>query len=490
MLEKMSPLEKKRTSYQPKLPDLFMDLQGVCFEGGKKLTLDKEVMKLFPKSVSLVSQKLKKGKGKKTSLKIGALFSGGQAPGGHNVLAGIFDTKAELFGFLNGSKGLLENQFKKIETIDSFRNQGGFHLLSSSRDKIESKEQLEKARKTCEENELDGLVIIGGDDSNTNAAILAEYFLKHDCRTKVIGVPKTIDADLSSKEIEISFGFDSATKTYMEIIGNIAKDALSSKKYYHFIKLMGRSASHITLECALKTKPNLAFISEERSSLKEVIQEIVDLIIERSKKGKNYGVILIPEGLIEFVSGLKESLKDEKLEKDDHGNLLLSKIQTEKVLIKLVKEELKKKGFEGPFHTQEHFLGYEGRSCLPSNFDANYCYSLGILSALAIREGLTGMIASIQGLKKRSASWQMKMVPIIQLIQMEERLGKLKPVIQKTLVNLKGASYQRYLKEKNSWKTEDLYENPGPIQFFGSEEFTDSVPVLLEERGAFPRRST
>lgn len=320
---------------------------------------------------------------------------------------------------------------------------------------------------------LDGLVIIGGDDSNTNAAILAEYFLNEGCRTKVIGVPKTIDADLRSEEIEISFGFDSAVKTYAELIGNIARDALSSKKYYHFIKLMGRSASHITLECALLTQPNLAFIGEEK---RDVIKQIADLIEKRGALEKNYGVILLPEGLIEFMPELIQGID---VQKDPHGNIELSKIQTEKLIIELVQKELKKRGYQGKFETQEHFFGYEGRSCMPTNFDANYCYALGKLASIAVREGLTGVICAIQNLKEEVSKWKMKMIPIVGLMHLEERLGKEKPVIKKTLVDLKGKIFIQFASSRKKWELEDQYLYPGPIQFFGDEETTDSVPLTL-----------
>ncbi len=469
----LSPLHEKRKKYQPKIPDL---LSGeVHFEkvaGGKP----KEALRnFFPKTFEMPSFILKRGQGKNRNLKVGVVFSGGPASGGHNVLAGIYDSGAKVIGFLGGPSGIVENRFKEILEIDPFRNQGGFDLLGTGRTKIETEEQFAASLKTCNEHHLDGLIIIGGDDSNTNAAFLAEYFLQKGCKTQVIGVPKTIDGDLRSVDIEISFGFDSASKTYAELIGNIARDALSAKKYYHFIKLMGRSASHITLECALKTQPNLALIGEERRSLSQIVGQITDLIIHRFEAGKSYGVILIPEGLIEFVS----ELGDLPVERDPHGNIELSKIQTEKILIDLVQKELKKRFFKGKFNVQAHFFGYEGRCCMPSNFDANYGYALGKLALLAVREGLTGVICSIQHLRERAEKWTLKMIPILQLMHMEMRLGKEKPVIKKALVDVNHEKFIKFSHQRRAWEIEDRYLYPGPIQFFGDVELTDSVPLTL-----------
>lgn len=470
----LSLLQKRRLEYIPQIPEMLSHLEEACFEKveGKRTT--SELQELFPHLSQGSSYKLKRGKGKLRPIKVGVVFSGGQAAGGHNVIAGIFDAGAEIIGFLNGPSGIIQNQSKKIADISLYRNQGGFDLIGSGRDKIEKEEDLAASLKTCKEHHLDGLVIIGGDDSNTNAAFLAEYFLKHGCKTCVIGVPKTIDGDLRSDDIEISFGFDSATKTYAELIGNIARDALSAKKYYHFIKLMGRSASHIALECAILTQPNFTLISEERLSLKEIVGKISDLILQRAKIGKNYGIILIPEGLIEFVPELNELAQSLSLEKDPHGNIELSKIQTEKLIIDLVKKE-----FKGKFNAIDHFFGYEGRSCMPTNFDANYCYALGKLAAISVREALTGVICSIQNLKLSPKKWEMKMVPLIQLMYFEMRSGKKKAVIKKTLVDIKSKAYVNFTTSRKSWELEDQYSSPGPIQFFGDPELSDSVPKCL-----------
>ncbi len=476
----ISPLQKKRLEYKPCLPDGLQDLRQVCF---KKISGSRKppeaLRELFPQTFDADSYQLQKGKGQNHFPKIGVFFSGGQAAGGHNVIAGLCDAGAQVIGFLDGPNGVIQNRWTEILEIEKYRNQGGFDLIGSGRTKIETEAQLEAAFKTCQGHDLDGLVVIGGDDSNTNAAILAEFFLKKSCKTRVVGVPKTIDGDLRSDEIEMSFGFDSACKTYAELIGNIARDALSSKKYYHFIKLMGRSASHVALECALATQPNLTLISEERKSLAQIVTEIADLVCSRFEAGKEYGIILIPEGLIEFVPELNDLAKDLKLEKDPHGNLQVSQIQTEKWIIDLVKKELKKREFKGSFSTQDHFLGYEGRACLPTNFDANYCYALGRLAFTAIREGLTGVICAIQHLKKNPREWQMKMIPLVHLMHLEVRSGKEKPVIKKFIVDLKGKSFIHFSRLRKAWEIEDRYRYPGPIQFFGDSELTDSTPLSL-----------
>lgn len=514
-------LQKKRLEYIPQVPSVLQKISESVFRRQMQDPKNASHLRhLFPKSWEQKGAELVSGNGKKTPLRIGIFFSGGQAPGGHNVIAGVWDTiqkistSSQLIGFLNGPSGVINKKWRylKAPEIDAVRNMGGFDLIGSGRTKIETQEQFASCMQTCFELTLDGLVVIGGDDSNTNAATLAEFFLANDCPTKVVGVPKTIDGDLRSEEIEISFGFDSACKTYAESIGNIARDAASSKKYYHFIKLMGRSASHITLECALATHPNLALIGEEGKSLEACVLEIADLILARKEEGKEHGVILVPEGLLEFIpemkaligelnqllakgenqdhlkakskalfSTLPEKIQTQLLfDRDPHGNVALSQIETEFLLIELVKEELKKRSYEGKFSPVAHFFGYEGRSCYPSNFDADYCYTLGIMAALAIRDEITGVICAIQGLSLEKEEWRCSLVPILQLMHMEERKGALKPVIKKALVDLEGKPFLEFAKKRKGWETEDHYYSPGPMQFFGDKELTDSVPLLLK----------
>ena len=521
----VSALQKKRLEYKPSIPQLLKDLKKVGFyPASSKKAPHENLKKLFPHTFSSAPHQLKEAHHPHSKpLKVGFVFSGGQAAGGHNVAAALFDAlhsfdpKSELIGFLGGPSGIIDNEWRRIESkeLSLYRNQGGFDLVGSGRTKIQTEGQLASALKTVCHHKLDGLVIIGGDDSNTNAAILAEYFLDKGCPTRVIGVPKTIDGDLQTEDIEISFGFDSACKTYAELIGNIARDALSAKKYYHFIKLMGRSASHIALECALATQPNLTLIGEERKGIDQIVSEIADLIANRFKAGKEYGVVLVPEGLIEFIPEVKEIIQElnrilakdgstepqnglsEKLKKrfesfpekirkqllldrDPHGNVQVSQIETEVLLMDLVKKELKKRGdYKGKFKAQEHFLGYEGRSCMPTNFDANYCYALGTIAALAIRDNLTGMIASVQHLARPAGEWRCKMAPIVQMMDFEMRSGKEKPVIQKALVDLSGKPFNRFAKMRKSWEIEDHYQYPGPIQFFGDPALTDSAPLIL-----------
>ena len=508
MISEISLLQRKRLEYEPPVPKALRNLRALSLHPAKGRKAPAEnLRKLFPKTFDLLPCEVGEGRGKPGPLSVGVVFSGGQAAGGHNVVAGIWDALREfggesrLIGFLDGPSGIVENRWRELKKgdVDGVRNLGGFDLIGSGRTKIESAEQMESSLETCRQLALDGLVVVGGDDSNTNAAILAEFFLQRDCKTGVIGVPKTIDGDLRSDEIEISFGFDCAAKTFSELIGNIARDAISGKKYYHFIKLMGRSASHIALECALATQPNLTFIGEEGKSLSETVKEIASLIRRRKQVGKEYGIILVPEGLIEFFPEMKtliaelnagrtlgegtqkffaalpEKIRNQLLlERDPHGNIAVSQIETEQLLMELVKEEL-----QGEFSALGHFFGYEGRSCLPSNFDAAYCHALGLLAAMAVRDGLTGMICAIQNMRKSVDEWQAKMVPLIQLIHMETRKGKEKPVIQKALVDLKGSAFEKFSRLRKSWEIEDQYRYPGPIQFFGGKELTDSIPLSL-----------
>lgn len=521
----MNMLQKKRQSFLPLVPPLLRNLAEVRFyERQKAKEISSQISSLFPKTGAQKAEELGMGKGENRKLRIGVFFSGGQAPGGHNVITGIWDAiremdpSSELIGFLDGPSGLIEKKYRVLKSaeIDAVRNMGGFDLIGSGRTKIETLEQMSSSLQTCLSFSLDGLIVIGGDDSNTNAAILAEYFLQEGCKTKVIGVPKTIDGDLRSEEIEISFGFDSACKTYAEMIGNIGKDALSARKYYHFIKLMGRSASHIALECALATHPNLVLIGEEQKGLEAIVKEIADLICKRKEAGKEFGIVLIPEGLIEFIpemksliaelnqclltedskavqerlsshnkalfSSLPEKIRTQLLfDRDSHGNVALSQIETEFLLIELVKNELKKRpSYTGHFHPISHFFGYEGRACYPSNFDANYCYTLGKLAAVAVRDERTGFICAVQHLKKSVDQWKLSLVPIVQLMHMEERKGKQKPVIRKALVDLQGAVFTHFCKQRKGWEMDDAYCSPGPIQFFGDNDLVNATPLILQ----------
>jgi pyrophosphate--fructose-6-phosphate 1-phosphotransferase len=535
-MREISPLEKLRLKYEPAIPSFLKKISSITFEKSNVfLPVNEKLQKLFPNTYKAGLVSLKEGSKKDSfPLKIGVVFSGGQAPGGHNVIAGLFDAISSLhkdsilYGFLDGPSGIVENKHIKItkELIAKYRNVGGFDLIGSGRTKIETKDQLAASLKTVKELKLDGLVIIGGDDSNTNAAILAEYFLQNKCETAVAGVPKTIDGDLRSEHILTPFGFDTACKVYSEMIGNIAKDALSAKKYYHFIKLMGRSASHIALECALKTAPNYTFIGEEvakeKKTLKQLINELTDLICKRALNNKNYGVILIPEGLIEFIPEIKllikelnsllptieektlKSLKekivhllskeakttfeslDEKiqdqllLDRDPHGNIQVSKIDTEKLLIEGVKKELKKRSdFKGKFNGQDHFFGYEGRASFPSNFDANYCYALGFIAASLIKVKLTGYICAVYNLTASFEKWEAKAVPIVDLMHLEIRSGEEKPVIKKALVDLNGKAYKHFALKRKLFEMEDNYLSAGPLQFYGEKEITDSLPLSL-----------
>ncbi len=448
-----------------------------------------------------------------TPLRVGVLFSGGQAAGGHNVITGLVDAlkkfsqESRLFGFLGGPSGIISNTYQELTetSVASFRNTGGFDLIGSGRTKIETDEQLASCLRACQELRLDGLVIIGGDDSNTNAAILAEYFLGKECLTRLIGIPKTIDGDLTSDQIVASFGFDTACRVYSEMIGNICQDALSAKKYTHFIKLMGRSASHIALECALKTHPNLTFIGEEGGSLASCVTTITDLVVKRSKLGKNYGVILIPEGLIEFFPEIQELIQrlNQKTpltgscqelflslpesiqrqlqnERDPHGNVQVAQIETEQLLIELVQHELRQRfEFKGKFTPMRHFFGYEGRAAFPTNFDANYCYSLGTVAALLIAHKKTGYIATVEKLDRPVAEWKVGASPITSLMHLEMRKGALKPVIKKRLVDLDGKPFQLFKSLRKSWSIEDDYRSPGPIQFSGEDGLINAPPLSI-----------
>lgn len=547
-MQSHSPLQHLRLQYQPALPSLLEKVD--CLELLPQASPPPPLIikELFPATAGQPAVFF--GRGSKQNfpaLNVGVVLSGGQAPGGHNVIAGLFDALKKmhpgstLTGFCNGPAGILKNERIEIteDLLASYRNQGGFDIIGSGRTKIETPEQFAAAADTVKSLKLDGLVIIGGDDSNTNAAFLAEYFKQQGIAASVVGVPKTIDGDLKNEFIEISFGFDTATKIYSEIIGNIQKDAISSKKYYHFIKLMGRSASNIALECALKTHPNLTLIGEEvaekKLSLKDIVAVIVDMVCVRAAADRDYGVILIPEGLIEFISDIKEMIQDLNhllppsqphakkldalpshqgrldylaafltkssldsllelpeeiqkqllLERDAHGNVQVSKIETERLLIDLVEKELlllKKQGrYKGKFNPQPQFCGYEGRSALPSNFDCNYCYALGYASALLLQNGKTGYMACIKDLHLPAKEWKIMGIPITGMLHQDMREGKRKIVIKKALVDLKGAPFREFCEmRKTTGVAEDDYLSPGPIQFSGPVEISDAISLTLD----------
>lgn len=532
----MTPLQQARLLYQPRLPRLFQRIDLLSFqeEGGPTGAIAEvdRLRSLFPYLFGQPKLLAEKGEQRDhhQPLRIGVVLSGGQAAGGHNVIAGLHDAllalhpDSRLFGFLGGPSGIVENQFLEVTELllCDYRNQGGFDMIGSGRTKIETPEQLAQSLDTLRLLNLNGLVVIGGDDSNTNAAVLGEYLLAHGEAIAVIGVPKTIDGDLKSSEVEVSFGFDTACKVYAELIGNLMRDALSAKKYTHFVKLMGRSASHIALECALQTHPNLTLIGEEiaakGTTLKQITSELTDLIVRRAAEEKNYGVVLIPEGVIEFIpevgqlireinsalaegvaaeteaviqrltppsalcfQALPRHIREQLLEdRDPHGNVQVSHIATEQLFIEAVKEELSTRtDFTGKFSPIAHFFGYEGRSALPSNFDADYCYGLGHVAALLISEGKTGYMAALQNLCEPPEEWQPAAIPLTSMMRLEERKGREKPVIVKSLVDLQGAPFVHFAQARSKWAGEDDYHSPGPIQFFGERELTDTIPITL-----------
>ncbi len=533
-MENQSFLQSHRLSYRPQIPPLLRDLNCLSLVEEKGDPRE-DLKELFPNTYAFAPLSLKKGAQEKTPpLKIGVVLSGGQAPGGHNVICGLFDAmkqlnpSSELLGFIGGPSGILKNACFPLsaDAIDSFRNSGGFDMIGAGRTKIETAEQFKAARATLEKHKLNGLVVIGGDDSNTNAALLAEYCLAHAVSTRIIGVPKTIDGDLKNAYIETSFGFDTASKTYGEIVGNVAKDALSAKKYTFFIKIMGRSASHLALECALQTHVNLTFIGEEvqeqKWTLGDITNQIADLVCARAAENKHYGVILIPEGLLEFIPECRLLIKELEqlsalpaenpieevknrlskealacflsfpeliqhqllLDRDPHGNIPLSKIETERLLIALVERELKRRAKNGQdvgaFNPQPLFCGYEGRAALPSNFDCNYAYALGLNAALLVARGASGVMSAICGLDQKVERWIPRAVPIVQMLHLEMRKGALKPVIRKALVDLKGNPFARFEKERQDWKMKDCYLCPGPIQFEGPASIVDSITMTLK----------
>jgi diphosphate-dependent phosphofructokinase len=541
-----SPLQIARESYIPKMPK---SLKGVVkiVEGKKAESVadQADIQKTFPNTYGMPIITFEPGDESKEYpvVKVGVILSGGQAPGGHNVISGLFDglmhcnSKNILYGFLGGPSGLVDNQYIELsaEVVDHYRNTGGFDIIGSGRTKLEEEEQFDKVIENCKSLGVNALVVIGGDDSNTNACVLAEYFLQKKSGIQVIGVPKTIDGDLKNEVVETSFGFDTACKTYSELIGNIQRDANSSKKYYHFIKLMGRSASHICLECALQTQPNITIISEEVESkgmtLDSLITSIADIVAKRAENGDNFGTVLIPEGVVEFLPAMKkliaelndilakyesevavlESNRDRRdfvttklssdsaevfaslpnnfanqlmLDRDPHGNVQVSMIETEKLLIDMVKARLKKMkkagDFVGKFAGQGHFFGYEGRCAAPSNFDADYCYSLGYTVSLLVSEGKSGYMASVKNLTAPSDEWIPGGAPITMMMNMEKRHGHMKPVIQKALVRLDGKPFQKLEECREVWALETRYVYPGPIQYFGPSFVCDTTTHTLQ----------
>ncbi|MBJ7449734.1 MAG: diphosphate--fructose-6-phosphate 1-phosphotransferase [Parachlamydiales bacterium] len=548
--QNQSPIQKLRRETTPKIPSILKHIQSLQAHPKDKMhanTHQDELQRLFPLTYGQSLIEFDEVSNLPTKpLKVGVVLSGGQAPGGHNVIAGLYDAlqafheDSQLFGFLNGPAGILKNQTLLIEesTIDPYRNQGGFDLLGSGRTKIETEEQLRESLKTMNALDLDGLVVVGGDDSNTNAAVLAETFKKAGCKTVVIGVPKTIDGDLKNEHVEVSFGFDTACKIYSEMIGNLEKDALSSKKYYHFVKLMGRSASHIALECALQTHPNMTLIGEElahnKSTLKDITKQIADMVCARSAKGLEYGVILIPEGLIEFIPEIGQLLKElnmllapEKpyqmhvttqgakalnahlsakslnafetlpeliknqmlLDRDPHGNVQVAMIATETLLMMLVKKELEQRAvsgqFSGSFNPVSHYFGYEGRAGLPSLFDSNYCYSLGAVAALLVKNQVTGYMSIVKKLNLPVEDWQICGIPLTTMMNVEMRHGKLKPVIKKALVELDSSSFKVFEQQRSEWQVVDHYRSPGPMQFTGDPAISESIPLSLMETTSY-----
>jgi pyrophosphate--fructose-6-phosphate 1-phosphotransferase len=547
MAKQISPLQKARAAYKPKLPKALAahgSLVNATLGAPTESIADtKEIKELFPNTYGLPLITFEgPSSEKKPAIKAGVILSGGQAPGGHNVIAGLYDglkklnPASELYGFLGGPSGLIDNKFVKFDDafIDEYRNTGGFDIIGSGRTKLEKEEQFDKVIANCKSMGIAALVVIGGDDSNTNASVLAEYCLKQKSGIQVIGCPKTIDGDLKNEWIESSFGFDTATKVYSEMIGNIIRDANSAKKYWHFIKLMGRSASHIALECALKTHPNYAIVSEEiaekKTTLRQIVNDIATVIKKRSEQKKEFGIILVPEGLIEFVPEMKQLISElndllaaeatyfdtlgdgDKLQfvnnklssetsqafsslpgsiqmqlladRDPHGNVQVSRIETEKLLIDLVGDllrEWKAKGeYNGKFSALNHFFGYEGRCAAPSNFDADYCYSLGFTASALMGAGKSGYISSVRNLTKSADQWIAGGIPLTMMMNLERRHGKSKPVIRKALVELDGKPFKFFAQMRNTWAMNDDYLYPGPIQYFGPSEVCDITTDTIQ----------
>ena len=550
----LSPLQKARYEYSPKLPGMLRNgIAEIAVKEGEKTTsaADQEkIAELFPNTYGEPEVTFEKGQNTSAAKKqvVGVILSGGQAPGGHNVVSGLYDalkaTNKEnvLIGFKGGPSGLIEDNFIVFDDayINEYRNTGGFDIIGSGRTKLETEEQFKIATEVCKKHGITAIVIIGGDDSNTNACVLAEYMAAHKTGVQVIGCPKTIDGDLKNEDIEISFGFDTATKTYSELIGNIERDCNSAKKYWHFIKVMGRSASHVALECALECQPNICLISEEvkakKQSLSEIADYIADAVEKRAADGNNFGVVVIPEGVVEFVpefsaliSEINELLAGSKadafnaleswtekyafiekglskeamevfailpqaiqqqlfLERDPHGNVQVSLIESEKLFAALVGDKLKARKaagtYTGKYATQTHFFGYEGRCAFPSNFDADYCYSLGYNAFMLIQYGYNGYLSKVSNLSRPAEEWVAGGMPITKMMNIERRHGEDKPVIKKALVELDGKPFKYFEAHRDEWAVETSYTFPGAIQYYGPTEVCDlTTRTLALEQG-------
>lgn len=539
-----SALQKARASYQPKLPKALQGAVKIA-EGAPTQSVDnqEDIKKLFPNTYGMPLIEFVQGNEiPAKAINVGIILSGGQAPGGHNVISGLFDEVKKLnpnnrlYGFLMGPGGLVDHKYIEItaDFLNDYRNTGGFDMIGSGRTKLETTEQFEKGLEIIRKLDINAIVIIGGDDSNTNACVLAEYYAAKNYGVQVIGCPKTIDGDLKNDQIETSFGFDTATKTYSELIGNIERDCNSARKYWHFVKLMGRSASHIALECALQTQPNICIISEEVEAkdltLNNIIENIAAAVAYRAEQGQNFGVVLIPEGLIEFVPAIgrliqelndllaahgadyKDLDKDAQreyimthlsaenkatfetlpesvgrqlsLDRDPHGNVQVSLIETEKLISEMVDAKLaswaKQGKYKGQFAPQHHFFGYEGRCAAPSNFDADYCYALGTSAALLIASGKTGYMAIVKNTTANAENWKAGGVPITMMMNMERRNGEMKPVIRKALVELDGKPFKTFAAQRDEWAKNTCYIYPGPIQYWGPSEVCDQPTKTLE----------
>ena len=550
-MKTLSPLQIERLKYRPKLPAcLALGINSLeLIEGDKTQSVrdQEQIQNLFKNTYGKPVVTFKNSISMTTSEQknVGVILSGGQAPGGHNVIAGLYDalkqanSSNKLYGFLGGPSGIIDGKYIEFtdEFMDGYRNTGGFDIIGSGRTKLETEEQFQKSLEVCKKLNISAVVIIGGDDSNTNAALLAEWFVQNNTGIQVIGCPKTIDGDLKNDQIEISFGFDTATKTYAELIGNIQRDANSAKKYWHFIKIMGRSASHVALEAALQTQPNITLISEEveekKMSLEQIVNYMTDIIVKRADMGKNFGIAIIPEGLIEFIPEMKSMIAnlndimaelesdpnfvnattlrekfdivENRLEpanakvynslpvlikgqlladRDPHGNVQVSKIETEKLLIEMIQtrlDELKSQGeYIGKFSPQSHFFGYEGRCAFPSNFDADYCYSLGFNAFALINFGLTGYLSSVRNLTEPADKWIAGGIPLTMMMNMEKRHGEMKPVIQKALVKLDGPVFKELEDNREDWAMNDRYLFPGAVQYFGPSCVCDVTTCTLQ----------